>query len=38
MARVRELGTFDEEIYFREVYMPLLESLGGAARRSADRR
>jgi acyl-[acyl-carrier-protein] desaturase len=27
-AKVRELGIFDEEVYFREVYQPLLESLG----------
>ena len=28
VARVRELKIFDEDIFYREVYMPILASLG----------
>jgi acyl-[acyl-carrier-protein] desaturase len=28
VARVRELGIFDEDIYYREVYLPILAALG----------
>jgi acyl-[acyl-carrier-protein] desaturase len=28
VARIKELGIFDEDIYYREVYVPLLEGLG----------
>ena len=28
VARIKELGIFDEDIYYREVYLPLLAALG----------
>ncbi|GIW80083.1 MAG: hypothetical protein KatS3mg105_1890 [Gemmatales bacterium] len=28
VARIKSLGIFDEDMYYRQVYLPLLESLG----------
>src|SRR5207249_2527523 len=28
VARVKELGIFDEDIYYREVYLPVLDAVG----------
>jgi acyl-[acyl-carrier-protein] desaturase len=28
IARIRELNIFDEDMYYREVYLPILDSLG----------
>ena len=28
VARVKELGIFDEDMYYREVYLPILAALG----------
>jgi acyl-[acyl-carrier-protein] desaturase len=28
IARIRELQIFDEDMYYRDVYLPILESLG----------
>jgi acyl-[acyl-carrier-protein] desaturase len=37
IEQIRRLQIFDEEQYFREVYMPVLESLGVSRREIRDR-
>jgi acyl-[acyl-carrier-protein] desaturase len=37
IARVKELGIFDEDAYYREVYLPILEALGVQRREMRNR-
>ena len=37
VAWIKELGIFDDDLYYREVYLPILEALGVSRREMRNR-